>query len=295
MPQLTSETKKAIALIVSLRGDALEIQQTLNKDKYKNYEDLVLHLEMRFGDKNLQVYQAQLKGRNQRMTENLQQYEADIACLVYLAYPTAPQDFIEQFSSASLHGIRDCETQYALRLARCKNLNEVLAYTLEFEATKQASRGHTRIRQIRTKTPEREYRSNNTYNRNNFKDDVENLRQDIKDIQTWKRSSYSTTSGGPGKRQLASFPWQNLARFFQTPLSKTKVSRWRYDGTSLVVYGKACGRECQMVIDTGSYHTRVNPNIVAHGKMKPTTNNVILETAGGETLSVIGVHEADFS
>ncbi|KAJ8974736.1 hypothetical protein NQ317_010614 [Molorchus minor] len=181
-----SESEKATALIVSLRGDALEILQTLNEDQHKNYEDLVLQLEMRFGDKHLQqVYQAQLKGRNQRINENLQQYEADIARLVYLAYPTAPRDFIEQLAvQVFIDGIRDCETQQALRLARCKKLNEVLAYALEFEAAKQASRGHTRIRQIRTRTPEREYRSNNSYNRSNFKDDVENLRQNIKDIQT---------------------------------------------------------------------------------------------------------------
>ncbi|KAJ8977448.1 hypothetical protein NQ317_007804 [Molorchus minor] len=49
-----------------------------------------------------------------------------------------------------------------------------------------------------------------------------------------------------------------------------------------------------MVIDTGSYHTIVKPNILAHCKMKPTTNHFILETAGGETLPVIGVHEAEF-
>ncbi|KAJ8973683.1 hypothetical protein NQ317_011803 [Molorchus minor] len=181
-----SESEKATALIVSLRGDALEILQTLNEDQHKNYEDLVLQLEMRFGDKHLQqVYQAQLKGRNQRINENLQQYEADIARLVYLAYPTAPRDFIEQLAvQVFIDGIRDCETQQALRLARCKKLNEVLAYALEFEAAKQASRGHTRIRQIRTRTPEREYRSSNSYNTSNFKDDVENLRQNIKDIQT---------------------------------------------------------------------------------------------------------------
>ncbi|KAJ8976299.1 hypothetical protein NQ317_000466 [Molorchus minor] len=136
-----SESEKATALIVSLRGDALEILQTLNEDKHKNYEDLVLQLEM----------------RNQRMNKNLQQYEADIACLEYLAYPTAPRDFIEQLAvQVFIDGIRDCETQQALRLARCKKLNKVLAYALEFEAAKQASRGQTRIRQIRTRTPERE-------------------------------------------------------------------------------------------------------------------------------------------
>ncbi|KAJ8982092.1 hypothetical protein NQ317_010950 [Molorchus minor] len=62
-----------------------------------------------------------------------------------------------------------------------------------------------------------------------------------------------------------------------------------------VVYGKVCGRDCQMVIDTGSYHTIVKPNILAHCRMKPTSNSFILETAGGETLLVIGVHEAGVS
>ncbi|KAJ8971499.1 hypothetical protein NQ317_013138 [Molorchus minor] len=152
-----SESEKATALIVSLRGDALEILQTLNEDQHKSYEELVLQLEMRFG-------------RNQRINENLQQYGADIARLVYLAYPTAPRDFIEQLAvQVFIDGIRDCETQQALRLARCKKLNEVLAYSLEFEAAKQASRGHTRIRQIRTRTPEESI--------------GKSLRQNIKDIQ----------------------------------------------------------------------------------------------------------------
>ncbi|KAJ8966157.1 hypothetical protein NQ317_001106 [Molorchus minor] len=72
------------------------------------------------------------------MNENLQQYEADIVRLAYLAYPTALQNFIEQLAvQVFIKGIRHCETQEALRLARCKKLNEVLA-SLEFQAAKQA-------------------------------------------------------------------------------------------------------------------------------------------------------------
>ncbi|KAJ8981859.1 hypothetical protein NQ317_017537 [Molorchus minor] len=256
-------------------------------------------------DKHLQqVYQAQLKGRNQRINENLQQYEADIARLVYLAYPTAPRDFIEQLAvQVFIDGIRDCETQQALRLARCKKLND-LAYALEFEAAKQASRGHTRIRQIRTRTPEREYRSSNSYNTSNFKDDVENLRQNIKDIQT---SLENIVEQADRRNQTTSFrrkvplecwncgekghirPRCPRLGSEQAPVQRQVedqgkrqlvISRLRNDGTSLVVYGKVCGRDCQMVIDTGSYHTIVKPNILAHCKMKPTTNNFILETAG---------------
>ncbi|KAJ8966156.1 hypothetical protein NQ317_001105 [Molorchus minor] len=64
--------------------------------------------------------------------------------------------------------------------------------------------------------------------------------------------------------------------------------------TSSVMFGKVCDWVCQTVIDTGSYHMIVKPNILAYSKIKPTTNNFGLETARGETLLVIGVHEAVF-
>ncbi|KAJ8917636.1 hypothetical protein NQ315_000120, partial [Exocentrus adspersus] len=42
------------------------------------------------------------------------------------------------------------------------------------------------------------------------------------------------------------------------------------NGASLAVPGRVCGRECKMIIDTGSSHTIVRPNIVAHCKMQDT-------------------------
>jgi len=81
---------------LSLREETLEALQTLGESLFKNYEDLIQHLEMRFGNKHLeQVYEAQLSSRTQRSQETLQQYEAGIARLVYLAYPTASQDVRE--------------------------------------------------------------------------------------------------------------------------------------------------------------------------------------------------------
>ncbi|KAJ8966609.1 hypothetical protein NQ317_004367 [Molorchus minor] len=125
-----------------LRGEALEILQTLNEDHHKNYEDLVLELEMRLGNKHLQqAYLAQLK--------------------VYLAYPTAPRDFIEQLAvQGFIDGIRDCETRTSLMISQMQEIEWMLElHALEFEAAKQVSRGHTKIRQIRARTPEREYGS----------------------------------------------------------------------------------------------------------------------------------------
>ncbi|KAK4871565.1 hypothetical protein RN001_015689 [Aquatica leii] len=54
---------------------------------------------MRYGDAHLQqVYQAQIKSRVQKAAESLQEFEADIARLTRLAYPTAPDTFLEQLA-----------------------------------------------------------------------------------------------------------------------------------------------------------------------------------------------------
>ncbi|KAJ8915474.1 hypothetical protein NQ315_003237 [Exocentrus adspersus] len=65
------------------------------------------------------------------------------------------------------------------------------------------------------------------------------------------------------------------------------------NGTSLAVPGRVCGRECKMIVDTGSSHTIGRPNIVAHCKMQDTEEKYFLETARGEAIPVKGVHVAE--
>ncbi|KAJ8911359.1 hypothetical protein NQ315_011652 [Exocentrus adspersus] len=65
------------------------------------------------------------------------------------------------------------------------------------------------------------------------------------------------------------------------------------NGASLAVPGRVCGRECKMIIDTGSSHTIVRPNIVAHCEMQDTEEKYLLETARGEAIPVKGVHLAE--
>ncbi|KAJ8909303.1 hypothetical protein NQ315_011629 [Exocentrus adspersus] len=65
------------------------------------------------------------------------------------------------------------------------------------------------------------------------------------------------------------------------------------NGASLAVPGRVCGRECKMIVDTGSSHTIVRPNIVAHCKMQDTEEKYLLETARGEAIPVKGVHLAE--
>ncbi|KAJ8910595.1 hypothetical protein NQ315_003965 [Exocentrus adspersus] len=145
------EEDKATSLIAALRGEALEVLRTI-PEASSNYATLTGALERRYGDAHLQhVYQAQLRSRRQRFEETLQQYEADISRMVNLAYPTAPAEVIEQLSVSSfIEGLRDPEIGQLVRLARHKTISEALAQALEIEAAKQASRGTSKIRQVKT-------------------------------------------------------------------------------------------------------------------------------------------------
>ncbi|KAJ8914504.1 hypothetical protein NQ315_002777 [Exocentrus adspersus] len=136
---------------VALRGEALEVLRTI-PEASPTYATLTSALEKRYGDAHLQhVYQAQLRRRRQRFEETLQQYEADISRIVNLAYPTAPAEVIEQLSVSNfIEGLRDPEIGQLVRLARHKTISEALAQALEIEAAKQASRGTSKIRQVKT-------------------------------------------------------------------------------------------------------------------------------------------------
>ncbi|KAJ8949844.1 hypothetical protein NQ318_000544 [Aromia moschata] len=135
-----SLAEKATALTLALRGDATDILQTLSLEEQEDYHQLVRHLEMRYGQSHLEhVYHSQLKNRYQKNNESLQEFEADIARLVRLAYSSTPENVMERLAvQAFLDGLRDTETRQALTLARPSKLVDALARFLEFEAAKQS-------------------------------------------------------------------------------------------------------------------------------------------------------------
>ncbi|KAJ8952202.1 hypothetical protein NQ318_022652 [Aromia moschata] len=143
-----SLAEKATALTLALRGDATDILQTLSLEEQDDYHQLVKHLEMRYGQSHLEhVYHSQLKNRYQKSNESLQEFEADIARLVRLAYSSTPENVMERLAvQAFLDGLRDIETRQALTLARPSKLVDALARALEFEAAKESCRRQTTIR-----------------------------------------------------------------------------------------------------------------------------------------------------
>ncbi|KAJ8962664.1 hypothetical protein NQ318_001058 [Aromia moschata] len=142
-----SLAEKATALTLALRGDATDILQTLSLEEQEDYHQLVRHLEMRYGQSHLEhVYHSQLKNRYQKSNESLQEFEADIARLVRLAYSSTPENVMERLAvQAFLDGLRDTETRQALTLARPSKLVDALARALEFEAAKESCRRQATI------------------------------------------------------------------------------------------------------------------------------------------------------
>ncbi|KAJ8912767.1 hypothetical protein NQ315_016724 [Exocentrus adspersus] len=293
------EEDKATSLIAALRGEALEVLRTI-PEAGLNYAMLTSALERRYGDAHLQhVYQAQLRSRRQRFEETLQQYEADISRMVNLAYPTAPAEVIEQLSVTSfIEGLRDPEIGQLVRLARHKTISEALAQALEIEAAKQASRGTSKIRQVKTYQYQDRERKVQRPGRNL----VDSIKDVLEKFTNGQNSEDSTTNRRPircwtcepGKRQLASLRGRGLVRCYQAPpVKKIKITRLQNNGSSLVVPGRICGRECEMILDTGSSHTIVKPNIVAHCRIQNTDEEYQLETANGEVIPIKGIHLAE--
>lgn len=143
-----SEETKASVLSLSLRGDALTVLQAMPMSERRHFAELVRRLEMRFGHRHMdQLYRSQLRNRSQKPNESLQEFEADVARLVRHAYPSVSDDVSESLAvDRFLDGLRDPETQQAVKLARPKTLSDALTQAMEFEAVRQSVRGQARVR-----------------------------------------------------------------------------------------------------------------------------------------------------
>ena len=141
--------QQALALVASLRGPALNVLPLLSDEEKEDFGMLSEKLEVQFGSAHKgPVHRAQLKARQQKSGESLQDFEADIARLTKASYPDASQSVLEQISTEQfVAGLRDLDIQQAVRWSRPKTLLEALTIALEIEATKPSTlRGQARVR-----------------------------------------------------------------------------------------------------------------------------------------------------
>ncbi|GFV88076.1 gag-Pol polyprotein [Trichonephila clavipes] len=139
--QWDSQTK-ACQLAASLRADAADILQTLPETQRLDIDALVNALELRFGEKCAKDYsRLQLKSRQQKVSETLQELATDVERLSHLAFSDCPTEVREVLALQHfVDGLRDPEIQKALRMADLKDLKGALVFAMKFEAAQQATR-----------------------------------------------------------------------------------------------------------------------------------------------------------
>ncbi|GFW23835.1 gag-Pol polyprotein [Trichonephila clavipes] len=108
--QWDSQTK-ACQLAASLRADAADILQTLPETQRLDFDALVNALELRFGEKCVKDYsRLQLKSRQQKVSETLQELATDVERLSHLAFSDCPTEVREVLALQHfIDGVRDPE------------------------------------------------------------------------------------------------------------------------------------------------------------------------------------------
>ncbi|GFW53059.1 retrovirus-related Pol polyprotein from transposon 412 [Trichonephila clavipes] len=139
--QWDSQTK-ACQLAASFRADAADILQTLPETQWLDFDALVNALELCFGEKCVKDYsRLQLKSRQQKVSETLQELATDVERLSHLAFSDCPTEVREVLALQHfIDGVRDPEIQKALRVADLKDLKGALVFSMKFEAAQQATR-----------------------------------------------------------------------------------------------------------------------------------------------------------
>ncbi|KAJ8955655.1 hypothetical protein NQ317_004479 [Molorchus minor] len=289
-----SMDEKATALTLALRGDATDILQTLSSAEQADYEQLIKHLEMRYGQTNLEhVYHSQLKNRYQKPSETLREFQVDISRLVRLAYPATPEAVMERLAvQAFLDGLRDGETRQALILARPTNLVDALTRALEFEAAKQCAKGQARIRQV-------EEDSNGDTMEATIRKFVKKALSEAKKVQCWKcgkvghirrrcpENQAVATATVPEKLNRVDDKGQPSIRDPQAPRKIAQVASLEHQSNSIFIDALVDGQPRELLLDTGATRTIIRPDIVGTStKVKPTPWR--LRTATGQPATIHG-------
>ncbi|GFU24075.1 gag-Pol polyprotein [Trichonephila clavipes] len=83
----------------------------------------------------------QLKSRQQKVSETLQELATDVERLSHLVFSDCPTEVREVLALQHfIDGVRDPEIQKALRMADLKDLKGALVFAMKFEAAQQATR-----------------------------------------------------------------------------------------------------------------------------------------------------------
>ncbi|GFU71982.1 retrovirus-related Pol polyprotein from transposon 412 [Trichonephila clavipes] len=311
--QWDSQTK-ACQLAASLRADAADILQTLPKTQRLDFDALVNALELRFGEKCVKDYsRLQLKSRQQKVSETLQELATDVERLSHLAFSDCPTEVREVLALQHfIDGVRDPEIQKALRMADLKDLKGALVFAMKFEAAQQATR--------KDRHPIRAVNESDTSNSSverlerqmrSFMNRVESLMSQKADgkktLKCWTcgreghlqrscraRQGAETNKrlpeGGVGKLINDHLVGWRLPDFGKPHIPVCQISTKSTGENGIFIMGHVNELPCNMIIDTGANVSIIRNDLAQKLKEKLiwTPPRVVLQTVTGEKIDIHG-------
>ncbi|GFX64910.1 retrovirus-related Pol polyprotein from transposon 412 [Trichonephila clavipes] len=311
--QWDSQTK-ACQLAASLRADAADILQTLPETQRLDFDALVNALELRFGEKCVKDYsRLQLKSRQQKVSETLQELATDVERLSHLAFSDCPTEVREVLALQHfIDGVRDPEIQKALRMADLKDLKGALVFAMKFEAAQQATR--------KDRHPIRAVNESDTSNSSverlerqmrSFMNRVESLMSQKADgkktLKCWTcgreghlqrscraRQGAETNKrlpeGGVGKLINGHLVGRRLPDFGKPHFPVCQISTKSTGENGIFIMGHVNELPCNKIIDTGANVSIIRNDLAQKLKEKLiwTPPRVVLQTVTGEKINIHG-------
>jgi len=155
------DDEKALQLVSSLRGAALEVLAHLTPSQRTVYSNLVGALQRRFGHhQQAEVYRARLKARVRARGESLPQLAQELETLVRRAYPVAAEDMVTVLTrDYFVDALQDRELQLYVKQAHPEDVWVALARALELEAFLRTTVLGGAVEAPRKTHPTREFRA----------------------------------------------------------------------------------------------------------------------------------------
>ncbi|GFX74346.1 retrovirus-related Pol polyprotein from transposon 412 [Trichonephila clavipes] len=310
--QWDSQTK-ACQLAASLRADAADILQTLPETQRLDFDALVNALELRFGEKCVKDYsRLQLKSRQQKVSETLQELATDVERLSHLAFSDCPTEVREVLALQHfIDGVRDLEIQKALRMADLKDLKGALVFAMKLGAQQATRKDRHPIGAVTESDT-----SNSSVERlerqmRSFMNRVESLMSQKADgkktLKCWTcgreghlqrscRARQGAETNSASRKEVSEklinghLVGRRLPDFGTPHFQVCQISTKSTGENGIFIMGHVNELPCNMIIDTGANVSIIRNDLAQklQEKLIWTPPRVVLQTVTGEKIDIHG-------
>ncbi|GFS77432.1 retrovirus-related Pol polyprotein from transposon 412 [Trichonephila clavipes] len=272
--QWDSQTK-ACQLAASFRADAADMMLTLPETQRLDFDALVNALELRFGEKCVKDYsRLQLKSRQQKVSETLQELATDVERLSHLAFSDCPTEVREVLALQHfIDGVRDPKSR-KLSNGGSQGLKGGPSVCYEIRGSPASNtKGQTphtsrqRIGHVELKCGARSCRAR-------------------QGAETNKR----LPEGGVGKLINGHLVRRRLPDFGKPHFQVCQISTKSTGENGIFIMGHVNELPCNMIIDTGANVSIIRNDLAQKLKEKLiwTPPRVVLQTVTGEKIDIHG-------